>query len=107
MLTGVGFTSRYKVAKAITTKKPSEAVFVLEAIYKKSNVFKYPEIFQCNNMSEFKSDVTKLLEKHNVNIRRARYKYIHTAFVEAFKKALEKSCLSPWRLKNFKTLKKY
>ena len=107
MLTGVGFTSRYKVAKAITTKKPSEVAFVLEAICKKGNMFKYPEIFQCNNMSEFKSDVTKLLEKHNVNIRRARYKYIHTAFVEAFKKGLEKSCLSPWRLKNFKTLKKY
>ena len=45
-----------------------------------------------NNDSEFKSDVTKLLERHNVNIRRTRTKYkdIHIAFVEAFNKELAK-----------------
>ena len=31
----------------------------------------YPKIFQCDNGSEFKAEVTKLLEKHEVNIRRA------------------------------------
>ena len=49
--------------------------FVLEAIYKKGGVFKYPKTFQCDNGSEFKNEVTKLLEKHNVDIRRATTKY--------------------------------
>ena len=42
--------------------------------------------------SEIKNEVTKLLEKHNVEIRRAttKYKHIHRAFVEAFNKQLAK-----------------
>ena len=53
---------------------------------------KYPKTFQCNNGSEFKNEVTKLLEKHNVEIRRAttKYKHTHTTFVEAFNKELAK-----------------
>ena len=35
---------------------------------KKGGVFKYPRTFQCDNGSEFKNEVTKLLEKHNANI---------------------------------------
>ena len=63
---------------------------MLGAIYKKGGVFKYPKTFQCDNGSEFKNEVTKLLEKHNVEIRRAttKYKHTHTAFVEAFNKDL-------------------
>ena len=36
--------------------------------------------------------MTKLLEKHNVNIRRAttKFKHTHTAFVEAFNRELAK-----------------
>ena len=34
MLTGVAFASRYKVARALTTKEASEVPFVLEAILK-------------------------------------------------------------------------
>ena len=66
--------------------------FVLEAIYKKGGVFKYPKTFQCNNGSEFKNEVTKLLEKHNAETGRAttKYKHSHTAFAEAFNKELEK-----------------
>ena len=30
---------------------------------------KYPKIFQCDNDSEFKGDVTKMLEKNEVKIR--------------------------------------
>ena len=73
-------------------KRSSEAAFVLEAIYKKGGVFKYPKAFQCDNGSEFKNEVTKLLEKHNVDIRRATTKYKHaiTAFVEALNKELAK-----------------
>ena len=70
---------------------------MLEAIYKKGIVFKYPKTFQCDNGSEFKNEVTKLLEKHNVEIRRAttKYKHTHTAFVEAFNKELAKLLFKP------------
>ena len=62
-----------------------------------SNIYKvglltYPKIFQCDNGSEFKAEVTKMLEKHGVTIRReaTKYKHIHTctAFVEALNKVL-------------------
>ena len=41
--------------------------------------------------------MTKLLEKHNVDIRRAttKYKHTHTAFVEAFNKELVKLLFKP------------
>ena len=87
-LTGIDVALRYKVSRTLRTKKSSEVAFVLEAIYKKGGVFKYPKTFQCNNGSEFKHEVAKLLEKHSVKIRRAttKYKHTHTAFVEAFNK---------------------
>ena len=88
ILTGIDVASKYKVVCPLRTKISSEVAFVLEAIYKKDGVFKYPEAFQCDNGSEFKNEVTKLLQKHNVHIPRAREKYknTHTAFVEAFNK---------------------
>ena len=97
MLTGIDVASRYKVVRLLRTKKSSEVAFVLEAIYKKSGVFKYPEVIQCNNGSEFKNEVTKLLEKHNVDILRAttKYKHTHTAFVEPFNKELAKLLFKP------------
>ena len=83
--------------RALRTKKASEVSFVLEAIYKNSGVFKYPKVFQCDNGSEFKTDVTKLLEKNNVDIRRTttKYKHTHTAFVEAFNKEFSKQLFKP------------
>ena len=97
ILTGISVTSRYKVARPLKTKKSSEVAFVLEAIYKKGGVFKYPKVFQIDNGSKFKNEVTKLLEKHNVDIRRAttKYKHTHTAFVEAFNKELVKLLFKP------------
>ena len=68
ILTGIDVASRYKVARPLRTKKSSELAFVLEAIYKKGGAFKYPKTFQCDNGSEFKKEVTKLLEKHNFEI---------------------------------------
>ena len=90
ILTGIDVPSRYKVARPLRTKKSSEVAFLLEAIYKKDGVFKYPKSFQCDNGSEFKNEVTKFLEKNSVDIRRAttKYKHTHTAFVEAFNKEL-------------------
>ena len=59
-------------------------------------MFKYPKALQCDNESEFKNEVTKLLEKH-VEIRRAttNYKHKHTAFVETFNKELVKLLFKP------------
>ena len=70
---------------------------MLGAIYKKGGAFKYPKTSQCDNGSEFKNEVTKLLEKHNVEIRRAttKYKHTHTTFVEAFNKELAKLLFKP------------
>ena len=47
-------------------------------------------MFQCDNGSEFKGEVTKILEKQEVKIRRvtAKYMHTHTAFVEALNKIL-------------------
>ena len=74
VLTGNDVASRYKVATALATKKSSKVAFVLEVIYKKVGVFKYPKTFQCDNGPEFKNEVIKLLEKHNVEIRGATTK---------------------------------
>ena len=97
ILTGIDVASRYKVARTLRTKKSSEVAFVLEAIYKKGGVFKYPKTFQCDNGSEFKNEVTKLLEKHNTEIRRAttKHKHTHTTFLEAFNKELAKLLFKP------------
>ena len=97
ILTGIDIASRYKVARPLRTKKSNEVAFLLEAIYKKDGVFKYPKSFQCDNGSEFKNEVTKFLEKNSVDIRRAttKYKHTHTAFAEAFKKELAKPLFQP------------
>ena len=97
ILIGIDVASRYKFARLLRTKNSSEVAFVLEAIYKIGGVLKYPKTFQCDNGPEFKSKVTKLLKKHNVDIRRAttKHKHTHTAFVEAFKKELAKLLFKP------------
>ena len=81
----------------LRTKKSNEVAFVLEAIYKKGDVFKYPKVFQSDNGSEFKNEVKKLLEKHNADIRRetTKYKHTHTAFVEAFNRDIAKLLFKP------------
>ena len=73
IITGIDVASKYKVARPLRTKKSCEVAFVLEAIYKKYGVFKYPKVFQCDNGTEFKNEVTKLFEKHNADIRRATH----------------------------------
>ena len=69
ILTDIDVVSKYKVARPLKTKKSSEVAFLLEATYKKGSVVKYPKEFQCDNGSEFKNEVTKLLEKRNVDIQ--------------------------------------
>ena len=85
---GVDVASRYKVARPLRTKKSSKVAFMLEAICKKGGVFKYLRVFQCDNGSEFKNEVTKMLEKHNADIRGVtmKHKPTRTVFVEGFNK---------------------
>ena len=96
ILTGIEVASRYKIARVVMTKKTIKVTFALEAINKKGGVSKHPKVFQCDNGSELKSYVTKVLEKHNVDIRiTTKYKHTHTAFVEAFNKELAKQLFMP------------
>ena len=98
ILRGVDGASRYKVARLLRTKKASKVAFVLEAIYKKGGVFKYPKVFQCHSGPKFKSEVTKLLEKHNVNIRRSitKYKHTHKPLWRSLTKSWKNCCLDRW-----------
>ena len=68
LLSRVDVASRYRVAKPLKTKKSMEVIFMLKAIYKKGGTFKYLKVFQIDNGSEFKGEVTKLFEKHDVDI---------------------------------------
>ena len=50
----------------------------------------YPEVFQCDNGSEFKAGLTKLLEKHGMTIWfvTTKYQHNHMTFIEALNKPL-------------------
>ena len=89
ILARIDVASRYKVARPLRTKQVKDVAEMIADIYKVGPLM-YPSIFQCNNGSEFKADVTKLLKKHGVKIQRVttKYKHTHTAFVEALNKIL-------------------
>ena len=82
-------TSRFKVARLLRTKQVRDVAEMITDIYKLGPLT-YPKIFQFDNGSEFKAEVTKMLEKHEVKIQRVttKYKHTHTAFVEALNKIL-------------------
>ena len=69
--------SRFKVARLLRTKQACDVAEMIADIYK-IGPLKYPKIFQCDNGSEFKGEVTKMLEKNEVKIRRVTTKYEHT-----------------------------
>ena len=69
ILSGIYVASRYKVARPQRTKQAKDVADMIANIYKVGPLT-YPKIFQCNNGGEFKAEVTKLLEKHEVKIRR-------------------------------------
>ena len=83
ILAGIDAASRYKVARPLRTKQARDVVEMIADIYKVGPLT-YPKIFQCYNGSEFKEEVTKMLEKHKVKIWRVttKYTHTHTAFVE-------------------------
>ena len=86
---GIDAASRYKVARPLRTKQPHDVAEMIADIYKVGPLT-YPSTFQCDNGSEFKGEVTKLLEKQEVKIRQVttKYAHTHTAFVEALNKIL-------------------
>ena len=89
ILAGIDVASRFKIARPLRTKQARDVAEMIADIYKVGPL-KYPKIFQCDSGSEFKGDVTKMLEKNEVKIRRVttKYKHTHTAFVEALNKIL-------------------
>ena len=75
--------------RLLRTKQARDVGEMIADIYK-AGPLTYPSTFQCDNGSEFKGELTKMLEKHGVKIQRVmmKYKHTHTAFVEALNKIL-------------------
>ena len=84
ILAGIDAASRFKVARPLRTKQARDVAEMIADIYKVGPLT-YPKIFQCDNGSEFKGDVTKMLAQQEVKIRQVmtKYTHTHTAFVEA------------------------
>ena len=89
ILAGIDAASRFKVARPLRTKQAHDVAEIIADIYKVGPLT-HPKIFQCDNGSEFKGEVTKPLEMREVKIRRVttKYKHTHTAFVKALNKTL-------------------
>ena len=68
ILAGIDAASRYKVARPLRTKQARDVAEMIVDIYKVGPL-KCSKIFQCDNGSEFKGDVTKMLEKNGTKIR--------------------------------------
>ena len=68
ILAGIDAASRYKVTRPLRTKQSHDVAEMIADIYKVGPLM-YPKIFQCDNGSEFKGEVTKMMEKQEVNIR--------------------------------------
>ena len=67
ILAGIDAACRFKVARPLRTKQAHDVAEMVADIYKVGPLT-YPSIFQCNNGSEFKGEITKMLEKHEVKI---------------------------------------
>ena len=68
ILPGINVTSRYKVARPLRRRQAKNVAEMIADIYR-VGPRTYPKIFQCDNGSEFKGEVTRLLEKHEVKIQ--------------------------------------
>ena len=69
ILSEIDVPSRYKVARPLETQNRQKMLVI------KVGHLTYPKIFQYDSGSEFKGEVTKLLEKHEVHIRCVTMKY--------------------------------
>ena len=77
ILAGIDAAFRYKVTRPLRTKQACNVAEMIADIYKVGPLT-YPKIFQCDNGSEFKAGVTKMLEHHGVKIWHVTTKYKHT-----------------------------
>ena len=68
ILAGIDASSRFKVARPLRMKQAHSVAKMIADIYKVGPLT-YPKIFQCDNGSEFKGEVTKMLEKQEVKIQ--------------------------------------
>ena len=92
--------------KTFENEKASDIAFFLKTIYEsKANPLTWPEVFQCDNGSEFKADVTKLLKLQSVKINHVttKYKHTHTTFVKSFNKVLAEKLFKVMDTKELQT----
>ena len=68
ILAGIDAASRFKVARLLRTKQACDVAEMIIDIYNVGPLT-YPKIFQCDNGSKFKGEVTKMLGKHEVKIQ--------------------------------------
>ena len=68
ILAGIDAGSRYKVARPLRMKQARDVAEMIVDIYK-VGLLTYPSMFQYDNGSEFKGEVTKMLEKQEVKIK--------------------------------------
>ena len=68
ILARIDATSKYKVTRPLITKQVRDVAEMIADIYKVGPLT-YPKIFQHDNGSEFKGEVTKMLEKQEVKIQ--------------------------------------
>ena len=68
ILAGIDAASKYKVTRPLRTKQAHDVAEMIADIYKVGPLT-YPKIFQFDNGSEFKGEVTKMLEKQEVKIQ--------------------------------------
>ena len=92
----IDVASRYKASRPLRTKKASEVADMLKDIYKKGPL-RYPKELHVDNGTEFKADVLKLMQEHDVKMVSVTTKYHHnfTAFVERFNKTLAERLFKP------------
>ena len=89
ILFGINVAFRYKVARPLRMKQVRDIVEMIADIYK-VGALTYPKVFQCDNGSELKAEVPKMLKKNGVMIQHAmtKYKHSHMAFIKALNKLL-------------------
>ena len=68
ILGGIDVASIYKVVRLLRMKQACDVAEMIADMYKVGPLT-YPKIFQCDNGSEFKGEVTKMLEKQEVKIK--------------------------------------
>ena len=89
ILSAFDVASRHKVTIPLRMNQVKDIAKMIADIYKVGHLT-YLEVFQCDNGSEFKAEVPKMLKKHGVTIDcvATQYKHTKTAFVEVLNKLL-------------------